>query len=233
MKFKNSNLIVDKISKHYFEQNFGSFSKSDMDLLMFHFYLDELIEQNSDKNGVVNYSAISDFKIAKELGITPQRVRNLKIKTQLVYPNSKFEWKKSLENLLMDEKRIFIEGNYIKINIPDPNLYLEIQDNIEDFGGFIDIQLNSKLLSIRKECFIELIKIICDESEAKKLESKISEEFDKLPSEIKQKDAYDKWEQISIIVKNSVSSITDIVNMFTPGGAVFSIINTIVKFLSK
>lgn len=233
MKFKNSNLIVDKISKHYFEQNFGTFSKSDMDLLMFHFYLDELIEQNSDKNGVVSYSAISDFKIAKELGITPQRVRNLKIKTQLVYPNSKFEWKKSLENLLKDEKRIFIEGNYIKINIPDPNLYLEIQDNIEDFGGFIDIQLNSKLLSIRKECFIELIKIICDESEAKKLESKISEEFDKLPSEIKQKDAYDKWEQISIIVKNSVSSVTDIVNMFNPGGAVFSIINTIVKFLSK
>ena len=42
------------------------------------------------------------------------------------------------------------------MNIPDRNLYLAIQDHIENQGGALNITLNSKLLSVRPEYFVEL-----------------------------------------------------------------------------
>lgn len=70
----------EKISQYFFQSNFGEMSKSDIELLMFSFYLDNIIAHSTDKNGVLNYSACSDYNISKDLGITQQRVRNLKIK---------------------------------------------------------------------------------------------------------------------------------------------------------
>lgn len=90
--------IFDILSEKYYKNNFGTFSKADCDLLMFSFYIEKMVRDNSDDNNVVNYNICSDYTIAKELGITPQKVRNLKIKKQLVYPIT-FDWKKSLASL--------------------------------------------------------------------------------------------------------------------------------------
>ncbi|WP_270326535.1 hypothetical protein [Enterococcus malodoratus] len=90
------------------------------------------------------------------MGITQSRVRNLKIKKELVYPEQNYNWKEQFLNLISfaqyDE-----QTKKIIMNIPDPNLQIEIENHIEQRGLFIERQLNSKLLQIRVEYFIELV----------------------------------------------------------------------------
>ena len=43
------------------------------------------------------------------------------------------------------------------MNIPDPNLYIEIQNFIEEKGAYVEKQLNSKILQIRAEYYIDLV----------------------------------------------------------------------------
>lgn len=43
------------------------------------------------------------------------------------------------------------------VNISDPNLYLDIQNFIEEKGVVVEKQLNSKLLQIRAEYYIDLV----------------------------------------------------------------------------
>ena len=76
----------DRIAEKYYFNNFGTFSKSEIDLLMFDIYLEQSIINNKLNTNLVNYNAVSDYKMARNLGITPQRIRNLKIKKQYVYP---------------------------------------------------------------------------------------------------------------------------------------------------
>lgn len=45
----------------------------------------------------------------------------------------------------------------IALNIPDPNLYLAIENHIEEQGGYVEIQLNRKLLKTRVEYYVELL----------------------------------------------------------------------------
>ena len=78
--------MFDEITAHYYNHNFGSFSKSDIDLLMFKFFLEKEIENNVNGDNLLDYNSVSDYEISKKLGITQQRVRTLKIKKQLIYP---------------------------------------------------------------------------------------------------------------------------------------------------
>lgn len=149
--------MFDVIANHYFEQNFGHMSKTDMDLLMFHFYIEKMISVCTNADGVLDYNKCSDYKISKELGITQQRVRNLKVKNQLVYPSEmERDWKKEFASLTRNA-RYDQNTKKVIVNIPDPNLYLEIQNFIEEKGAFVEKQLNSKILQIRAEYYIDLV----------------------------------------------------------------------------
>lgn len=181
------------IKDNYFNKNFGSLSKSEVDLLMFKFYLEDLIKNNKDEDGTVNYSIISDYKIAKELGITPQRVRNLKVKKELVFPQPNFNWKDSLRRVLENENAIRILNGNIKVNIPDPNLFYAIQDSIEDEGGYLDIQLNTKLLSVPIDDFMNLFKLIGTEEECKEIEKLLKKSIRKSINPMKQLYLKYKW----------------------------------------
>lgn len=145
----------DQISSKFYQQNFGMASKVELELLMFHLYLDKLINENKSEDGTINYSKCSDYLIAKELGITQQKVRNLKIKKQLVYPLA-FDWKKSLATLT-ENARYDTVSHKITINIPDPNLFYELDNYIEETGGYVEMQLNPKILQIRVEYYIALL----------------------------------------------------------------------------
>lgn len=159
--------IFDVISEHFYNRNFGQMSKSDIDLMMFHFYIQKLERSCLKDDGTIDYAECSDYKVSRELGITQQRVRNLKIKNHLVYPDE-LEWKaafaKLIENARYDKKT-----GKIVLNIPDPNLYIEIQNFIEEQGAHVEKQLNSKVLQIRVEYFIDLI-VAIEEIENKKKE---------------------------------------------------------------
>lgn len=61
----------------------------------------------------------------------------------------------------------------ISLNIPDPNLFLEIQNYLEEKGAFIDIQLNRKILQMRAEYFVELSLLLENEENRKEVIKKI------------------------------------------------------------
>ncbi|MCD7724135.1 MAG: hypothetical protein LUI12_01040 [Clostridiales bacterium] len=155
----------DEIAEHFYKGNFSKMSKSEIDLLMFHFYIEKIMAQSTE-NGQINYNKCSDYRISKDLGITQQRIRNLKVKNQLTYPNET-DWKSDFAALI-EKARYDSNTKKITVNIPDPNLYIEIQNFIEEMGGYVDIQLNSKFLCLRIEYFIELAVAADDDDESRK-----------------------------------------------------------------
>lgn len=167
--------MFTEIAELFFNKNFGQLSKSDMELLMFRFYLEKLVSNSIKKDGTIDYNKCSDYKISKELGITQQRVRNLKVKCQLKYP-MEYNWQKALASLTSNA-RYDQKTHKITLNIPDPNLYLEIQNFIEEHGAYVEKQLNSKVLQLRIEYYIDLILSFEDGDSRKKIIKKLKEHF--------------------------------------------------------
>lgn len=78
--------MFDKIANEFYNSNFGSLSKPEMELMMFDFYIKKMMSNCRSDDDTFDYSLCSDYKISIDLGITQQRVRNLKVKNQLVNP---------------------------------------------------------------------------------------------------------------------------------------------------
>lgn len=163
--------LFDEIASKFFESNFGQLSKADFELMMFHFYFRKMTEMNKNADGTIDYHRCSDYKISKELGMTQQRVRNLKVKNSLSYP-SDFDWMKSFA-LLVKTARFDKATGKIIVNILDPNLYIEIQNFIEEQDAYIEKQLNNKILQLRVEFFIDLIAALEDEASREKISKQI------------------------------------------------------------
>lgn len=167
--------MFDEIAAQFYESNFGHLSKADMELMMFHFYLEKMIRDNKNPDGTIDYRKCSDYKISQDLGITQQRVRNMKIKKQLYKP-IEFDWKASLASLT-ENARYDRSTKMVVLNIPDPVLYLEIQNFIEEQGAYIEKQLNSKVLKIRAEYYIELIVAMEPEESRKAVIRELKKQF--------------------------------------------------------
>lgn len=219
----------DRIAKCFYNKNFGQKSKSDLDLLMFDIYLKNLINQNKDKRGIIEFNKCSDYLISRELGITQQRVRNLKIKDNLVYPDKDLDWEKEwkvaltslIENARIDNKKI-------TLNIPDPNLYLQIQNFIEKNGAYIEKQLNSKILQMRIEYFIELM--IALEPEKKKQEI-----IKKLKKQFKDRNKDEKIFDEKQIGKSLIETTEDIADILANIGGLVSptgLLGTVLKLIT-
>lgn len=157
----------DKIAKMFYEQNFGAANKSEIELLMFSIFLDEMIEHNCDDKNVLDYKECSDFKLGKMLGIPQEKVKTLKVKKQARYPKE-FEWQKSFLSI-KDAIRYDLEKKRIIIPVTDPNLYLSIRNFIEENNGYIEIQRGSNILQMRPEHFFSLLYLgISNDAEKKK-----------------------------------------------------------------
>lgn len=90
--------LFDKIADRFYNANFGQMSKSDIELLMFNFYIEKMVSDSKRPDGTVDYRKCSDYKISKDLGITQQKVRNLKVKNQLIHP-IQYDWRRALARL--------------------------------------------------------------------------------------------------------------------------------------
>lgn len=210
--------FFDTIADCFYRANFGELSKADMELMMFGFYLDKMNSTYQDSDGVLDYNKCSDYRISKKLGITPQRVRNLKVKYYLRNP-MEYDWKLPFSRLIKNA-RYDSQTHKVTLNIPDPILYLEIQNFLEDQGAYIEMQLNSKILQIRAEYFLELCTMLEDQSVRKKIVKQLKEAF-----KASQKDntAFDE-KHIGKSIINSASTIANIVSGLSPiigGGSLF------------
>ena len=154
--------VFDKIANEFFDRNFGSMSKSDIETLLFSEYIEYLIRNEKD---------FDDYSISKQLGITQSRVRSLKERKELKYPIGEDYWEngfaRSIEIAQYDEER-----KRIIIPISDVNVMIETRHHIEELGLYDEYQLNRKLLIINMGCFLELCNSLSDENafskEAKK-----------------------------------------------------------------
>lgn len=167
--------LFDEIADCFYNANFGQLSKSDMELMMFRFYIEKMISGNKNADGTIDYRKCSDYKISKDLGITQQRVRNLKVKNQLTHPID-YDWKLAFAKLTENARYDQNTGKVI-LSIPDPNLALEIQNFIEDSGAYVEKQLNAKLLQIRAEYYIDLVVALEPDQARKKIVKALKKQF--------------------------------------------------------
>ena len=73
----------DQIAAQFYEGNFGRMSKADLETLMFHLYIEQILKRSEQ-----DFHTYSDFRLSKELGIPQSRVSSLKVKKQLQYPRN-------------------------------------------------------------------------------------------------------------------------------------------------
>ena len=145
----------DEIAAMFYNGNFGTATKSEIELKMFSILMDAMIQANKDNSGVLDYKVCSDFRVGHLLGIPQEKVRTLKIKKQARYPQT-FKWTDSLMSLKNDIRYDERKGKII-IPMPDPNLYNAIRNFIEDKGGFIEIQRGNNVIQTRPEYFFILL----------------------------------------------------------------------------
>ena len=214
--------MFDEIASHFYEANFGQASKADIEMMMFNFYIKKIIEDNQEQDGTIDYNKCSDYKISKDLGITQQRVRNLKVKNQLINPID-FKWEKSFAKLVENAK---FENQKVIISIPDPNLFYEIQNFLEEQGAYIDKQLNSKLLVIREEYFADLLVALEPDSNRKQVVKVIKKAFKEQTKSEKQ---FDEKNIGKTLIEGAVNITTILANIST----VISPENVIYEALSK
>lgn len=179
-----------------------------MELLMFQFYIEKLIATNHAPDGTIDYNRCSDYIISKDLGITQQRVRNLKVKNQLVNPID-YDWKLALAQLTKNA-RFDPNSHKITLNIPDPNLYLEIQNFIEEQGAYVEKQLNSKILQIRAEYYLDLILTLESEQSRSDIVKKLRQTFAK---ENKNQTVFDEKNIGKTLVNGTVNLTTIVANL--------------------
>lgn len=139
----------DRIAEVCYARNFGRMSKTDFETLLFDIYLSQLLK-HTDTDDFRKYS---DYRLSKELGITQSKVSNLKVRRQLQY-QPELDWKRALKQISENAR---YEGEKIKLQIPDINIYYELKNAIEETGGFVEVTLTPKLLQVSPEYFINLL----------------------------------------------------------------------------
>lgn len=143
----------NRLEAEFYQRNFGSMSKSDLELLMFDIYIEHLLN---------NKKPFDDHTMSKELGITQSRIRALKLRKELKYPHEGFEWKASfaetIKNASYDK-----ENRRVKVLISDINVLTELRYFLETNGWYDEYSLNPKLFQCRLDFFLELCSKLSDQ----------------------------------------------------------------------
>lgn len=148
MKFSEAEKVAmfEKIAALYFNKNFGSTSKADLETLLFSEYLEHHLR---------NKEPFDDYTLSKELGITQTRVRSLKERKELKYPYEDFTWRDAFADSVK-YARYDENDHYVKFIIQDINVMNEVRHYIEENGWYDECSLNRKLLRIPLDCFVEI-----------------------------------------------------------------------------
>lgn len=224
----------DRIAKLYYEHNFGNCSKAETDALLFHIYI-QARQSAMSENGTNVFSQNSDYKIGRELGLTPTKVKNLKMKAYLMYAEEENEdWKKTLLALLQDEKNYYIENDKVYIHIPDMYLFYAVEDFINETVGFVDYLPNSKIFSLRLPYFMNFLRLIADEKDRKEFENALEKYLEKEKPDIAPVEStLDKFVKITEGGKNIADIVKTFAELLTPGGAIAQVLSCLGKKIQK
>lgn len=195
---------------------------------MFSFYLDATITAYTNEQNVLDYTQASDYHIGQQLGITQEKVRNLKVKKQARYPVD-FEWQKSLESI---RDNIRLDGGRIIIPINDPNLRIEIKNFITENGGFVDVESGKDYLRIRIEYYLMLMYYTLDSKDQKEFQKEMKEELKKKSTNEHIFDDTNKVEIINNIlslVNSGLETVGKVISIFNRKNTLASILFKIVS----
>ena len=206
-----------ELAEMFYNRNFGQASKQEIEIFMFHAYMNSLRKKGTE---------ISDYSISKELGITQQRVRNLRIKENLVY-DLNVDWKKELEKRMSNAR---YEAPFIVMDIPDPNVLIEVKNYLEENGKYTDTRINNRLLSIRVDFFVDLAMEIDPKKRAKDI-------YKTLVKELKKDEKYNAIDLDPIVSVQglveagvTVSSIVSLLaGIVSPTNDLFNALNLLIK----
>ena len=139
----------DRIAQHFYFGNFGTMSKTELELLMFTICLERLKGISPD-----DMSAYSDYRLSKMLAITQNRVSSLKERSALKYPSQESDWQSVFQKCA--EKARYEDGK-VMIHLPDRTIYLEVRNAIEENGGYSEKTLTPNLLQVPVEYYVDLM----------------------------------------------------------------------------
>ena len=136
--------LFDNIADKYFDHNFGTMLKADLDTLIFSAYIDHCID---------NDLPYDDYSVSTQLGITESRVRSLKERKLLHYPPKDYKWEDDFIRLIGNAKYNDAK-KLVQLGIRDVNLMKEVRNFLYSNGWFDEYQLNPRLFQCRLDFFI-------------------------------------------------------------------------------
>ena len=203
IRFENldSNSVKRMDESDLFTRRFGSFSKSDYEVLMFTIFLDSITEQ------------LRDYDISIALGITESKVRNLRVKSQLMYPR-KLEWTeeltKSIEHGYYDKTT-----GQITVTFEDPSIQNLMKNKIEESFGTVGQTLNVKQLVLPVESFL-LLAAFAEQDENDVL-TKLNEELARESTNVATIEKKKFKERFMSGIPDAVSFVTSLLSIYSAG----------------
>lgn len=137
--------LFDDLASRYYQQNFGTMLKADIDVLLFSAYLNHRLDASLP---------CDEYTISVDLGIKETRVRSLMESKQLKYPRE-IKWREDFV-ALVPNARYQSAQQLVQMPIPNVNLMREIRHYMESKGWFNEYSLNPKLFQCRLDFFLEL-----------------------------------------------------------------------------
>lgn len=222
-----------RIASHYYERNFGSMSKANLEILLFDIYY---------KNRKSQQLPLDDYTLSKELGISQTRIRTLKSSRALQYAdnNSDEIWKQEFVHLI-ENARYVDEQHQIKMTVPDIVVLIELRNYIEKNGWYDEYTLNPKLFTCSLPVFLEICSHLEDEklvlskeekSKLKELKAKEPKGLEKSPVDLLCEGKVNEGLKV-LAMETGKEFLIDVLKMIPFGGTAGMAIKALYTVLSR
>lgn len=165
--------IIDEASEnfgkefleHYLSGSFGSMSKSETEILIFH-----LLSKH--------FEISSNYEISNLLKISETKVKNLTLNAHLRYGRSNKDILKKIMLRICDTLDVNFDENIgeIKISVENPVEKRELVNEIKKLGSYADFSFNNEILKIKINVFLKLLNRLVGEDNFKKVFQKYLKE---------------------------------------------------------
>jgi len=200
--------IIDEASEnfgkefleHYLSGSFGSMSKSETEILIFH-----LLSKH--------FEISSNYEISNLLKISETKVKNLTLNAHLRYPRQSGDEivRETLVDIAKKFSTIYDEQNgEVKIHIQSSVQKREMINAINKLGSFADYGLNNEILKIRINTLFSLFEKFLDKEKFKDTVQIYLK--DKKLNEKQFFDALNNSQRFIEMIKRSNIKISDVIN---------------------
>ena len=151
--------------EHYLSGSFGSMSKSETEILIFH-----LLSKH--------FEISSNYEISNFLKISETKVKNLTLNAHLRYGQSNKDILKKIMLRICDTLDVNFDENIGEIKISVENLVekRELVNEIKKLGSYADFSFNNEILKIKINVFLKLLNRLVGEDNFKKVFQKYLKE---------------------------------------------------------